>query len=71
VRLGAGFLYHAFYEFIDFFATVACFAACTVAFLGFSLEAFFRWAQSENVLHTLKFPVFNFAVCDGFCEVVK
>ena len=63
-------LSHTFYELADFFAAVACFAACTEAFLGFSLEALAWRGQLENRLHVRQLLVLRFAACYCFGERV-
>jgi len=61
---------HALYEFVDFFAQVACLAACTEALFGFSLEALAWRTQLENRLHVRQLLELGFAACYGFGELV-
>ncbi len=63
------FLDHAFYEFVNRFAAVTRFSACTITLFGFALVAFFRRSQSEGFLYAFEVMDFCFAVEYSFGEV--
>ncbi len=68
-NINAG-LNHAFDEFVDGFAAVACFAACTERVLDLTLVTFAWRMQFKACFDVWQVFVCNFAVDDGVCEFI-